>query len=356
MFATVASFSMCLAFILLLEGIAPKVGLVDKPTQRKRHIGHVPTVGGIAIFISLFFVSLMPGTQEAPLVLLVLCFSILILGCLDDIQSLSARFRLLAQIIVSLLLVLLSDIRIESIGGIFGTEAVRFEGAASIVFTVVCAVGVINAINMIDGLDGLSGSILFVSFSTLALLADNAGSFHQAGFLACIAACLLAFLCYNNRVFRPKARIFLGDAGSMMLGLVLLWYFVELSQDANPAMSAVSAGWIFGLPLVDTVAVMVGRIMDKRSPFDAGRDHMHHRLRRAGFSVNATVLIMVSIHTALVLIGLFFASSTRADIPLFWGFVVLTLLHFVISRYLLEKYGTKFIGAISKRRIQTSGI
>ena len=346
---------MCLAFILLLERIAPRVGLVDKPTQRKQHTGHVPTVGGIAIFISLLFASLMPGVQEAPPVLLILCFSILVLGCLDDIQSLSARFRLLAQIIVALVLVLLSDIRIETIGGIFGTEAVRFEGAASIAFTVVCAVGVINAINMIDGLDGLSGSILLASFSALALLANNAGSFHQAGYLACIAACLLAFLCYNNRVFRPKARIFLGDAGSMMLGLMLLWYFVELSQDANPAMSAVSAGWIFGLPLVDTVTVMVGRIMDKRSPFDAGRDHMHHRLRRAGFSVNATVLVMVSIHTALVLIGLFFASRTHADIPLFWGFVVLTVVHFCVSRFILESYGAKVVNAFNKRRVLANG-
>ena len=244
MWAIVASFLMCLALIPFLEGLAPKVALVDVPTKRKQHLGDVPTIGGIAIFSSLLLASLMLGAQVAPAILLIMSFAILVLGCVDDIQSLSSRFRLLTQTVVSLALVLMGDIRIESVGGIFGTEAVQFDGAASIAFTVICSVGVIYAINMIDGLDGLSGSILFVSFSALALLAHDAGSVHQAIFLSCIAAYLLAFLYYNIRVFRPKARIFLGDAGSMMLGLMLFWYFVKFSQSATPAMSAVSAGWI----------------------------------------------------------------------------------------------------------------
>ena len=355
MWAVGASFLLCLVFIPLLEGLAPKAGLMDQPTERKQHIGDVPTVGGIAVFAGLLVASIMLGTQSAPPVLLVLSFIILAVGCVDDMRSLSARFRLLAQIGVSLTLVLLSDVRIESVGSIFGTEAVQFDGSMSIAFTVVCIVGVINAINMIDGLDGLSGSILLLSFSALALLANDAGSFQQASFLACTAACLLAFLCYNNRVFRPKARIFLGDAGSMMLGLMLVWYFVEFSQSSTPVMTAVSAGWILGLPLVETVSVMVGRIIDKRSPFDAGRDHMHHRLRRAGFSVNASVLVMVSMHALLVLIGLVFATNTRSDVPLFWCFVVITIAHFYISRYLLESYGAKVVDAINRRRVVANG-
>ncbi|MFK8078842.1 MAG: MraY family glycosyltransferase [Granulosicoccus sp.] len=356
MWVVFISSMLCLAVIPVLERLAPTVGLVDRPTERKQHVGNVPMVGGIAIFISLVAAFFMLGIYVVPPVLIALSLIIVVLGTIDDVQTLSARFRLLAQILVSLALVLFGDIRIESIGGIFGSEAVRFDGATSVVFTVMCAVGVINAINMIDGLDALSGSILFLSFTALALLAVGAGLHDQASFLFCVSGCLFAFLAYNNRIFRPKARIFLGDAGSMMLGLMLVWYFVDLSQGGAMALSAVSAGWIFGLPLIETVSVMVGRIVEKRSPFDAGRDHMHHRLRRAGFSVNGTVFIMVSMHTLLVLIGVFFASTSHADGLLFWGFVVLTVSHFAVSRYLLEPYGAKVVVALNKRGTLASGV
>lgn len=188
---------------------------------------------------------------------------------------------------------------------------------------------------------------MLLSFVALGLIAfeHSAASTFQ---LFAISGCLVAFLVYNNRVFRPKARVFLGDAGSMMLGLMLVWYVIELSHGSTPELHTVCAGWVFGLSLLETISVMAGRLIDKRSPFDAGKDHLHHRLRRAGLSVNGTVAVMLLMHSALLLVGIYFSIRPGADAMLFWGFVAVTLLHFVINRYVLESWAQRLINAASK--------
>ena len=338
---------LCLCLIPAIEKLAPNLGLLDRPNTRKHHIGDVPLVGGIAIFTSIATVSLITGTAVVPPTLLILSFAMLLLGTVDDLITLSVRFRLLVQISIAGAMVSFGDIRIETIGSIFGGEVVQLNDSLAFVFTVMCVVGVVNAINMIDGLDGLAGSILLLSFAALGLIAfeHSAVSTFQ---LFAISGCLAAFLVYNNGVFRTKARIFLGDAGSMMLGLMLVWYFVELSQGSTSVLNTVCAGWIFGLPLLETISVMAGRLIDGRSPFDAGKDHLHHRLRRAGFSVNGTVAIMLLMHSALLLVGIYFSIRPGTDAVLFWSFLVVIALHFVIGRYLLENWGHRLIKAASK--------
>lgn len=331
---------LCAALIIVLEKIAPFIGLVDKPSSRKRHLGEVPLIGGLAVFGTMAILALVIGNPPIPVLLVVVGSVLVLLGLVDDVLSLSARFRLLIQLGVVSSLYLVGDMRIESVGALLGGEDIRLSGWVSYVFTVVCAIGVINAINMIDGLDGLAGSILLCSFLALGALALGHSSIH-APVLFALSSCLVAFLVFNNRLFRRKARIFMGDAGSMFLGLVLVWYFVKLTQTPYPTLSPISAGWIFGLPLMETVSVMVGRVLDKRSPFDAGRDHMHHRLRRAGFSVNLSVAIMLMFHVALVSVGVAFSQNDASGPYLFWGFVALTIVHFLVSRLYLEPIAAK---------------
>ena len=341
MWAITLSLLLCLVLIPLLEKIAPAIGLTDKPSDRKQHSGHIPLIGGIAIFASLLFSQILSGPSEAPVLLCTLAFIILTIGTYDDVYTLSARFRLVVQTALALAMAVWGDIKIDSLGSIMGGEPLILTDTTSTIFTVLCIVGVINAINMIDGLDGLSGSILLISISGMALLNFRAGALTDATFQLSIAGTLIAFLVYNNQLFRSHARVFMGDGGSMMLGLILAWYFIKGSQGPNSAFSTVSAGWLFGLPLMETVSVMTGRIIEKRSPLDAGRDHMHHRLIRAGFSVNATVGIMLTLHIALVCIGLSSNNFDTTDSTLFWGFVTITLIHIFISRFYLESGGTK---------------
>ena len=339
---------MCAVLILSLEAVAPALGLTDKPSGRKQHQGDIPVIGGIAVFISIALSFLLIGAQAASPVLVFLSLVILVLGAVDDAKSLNTRFRLLAQVLVSLALVVWGDIRIETIGSVIGSEPLVLDGIPSIIFTVMFMVGAINAVNMIDGLDGLLGTILLISFITLAILSSNTAQTGQTLFLFCISGSLVAFLAYNSRLFSSRARVFMGDAGSMMLGLILACHMVEMSQGQTPAFSSVSMGWLLGLPLMETISLMVIRVLDKRSPFDAGRDHMHHKLQRAGLSVNSTVLIMTAVHVLLVSVGIIFSSTQGADAILFWSFLGLTFGYFAISRYVLEGKGVKldnFFGA-----------
>ncbi|MGQ7848586.1 MraY family glycosyltransferase [Granulosicoccus sp. 3-233] len=322
----------CVAVIPFLGRLAIEHGLTDKPDSRKRHVGEVPLVGGIAIFLTLAVGEVLTQGQLMPPLLLALCLLLVVLGVVDDLKDLSARCRLCFQIAVALLMVVLGDVRIESVGAVLGGTDVEFGYVASVLFTVVCTVGVINAINMIDGLDGLSGSLLSMTLSSMGVLALVHGDTSTALTLFVVTGSLLAFLFYNSRVVRRKAAVFMGDSGSMMLGLILVWYLVEMTQGSARSLSPVAAGWMFGLPLMDTVVVMMGRVLEKRSPFQAGRDHLHHRLRNRQLTVNSTVLAMLAMHSALVLVGTINGSNADNETWLFWAFVALVLVHFVIGK------------------------
>jgi len=343
MLTIIATTLFCFLVIPFLRQIALTVGLTDKPDTRKRHLGEIPPVGGIAIFLTLVVGEILSSGNLLPSTLLALCLALVILGVVDDIRNLSAMFRLCVQIVVALLMVVFADVRIESVGSIIGGDALEFGYITSLLFTVMCTVGVINAINMIDGLDGLSGSVLAVTFVSLGVLAGVHGETVTALTLFMITGSLLAFLFYNSRLVRDKASIFLGDAGSMMLGLILVWFLVEMTQGSDRVLSPVAAGWMFGLPLMDTVAVMVGRILNKRSPFEAGRDHLHHRLKNRGFSVNSVVLTMLAMHCALVLVGTLNAANTDGETWLFWLFVTLVIVFFAISKRLFELSNTELL-------------
>lgn len=338
----------CAGLIVVLEALAPTLGLTDKPSARKRHIGEIPLIGGIAMFGTIAIMGVFFNPSHFPSVLVIIGSILVLLGMVDDIHNLSARFRLLVQVVVVSALFFLGDMRIETIGNLFFGAEVHLNQWASYGFTVICAIGVINAINMIDGLDGLAGSILLVSFMALGAVAVANDSPH-APFIFMLTSCLVAFLAFNNRLFRRKARIFMGDAGSMFLGLVLVWYFVKLTQSPDPSLTPISAGWIFGLPLIETVSVMIGRIVEKRSPFDAGRDHMHHRLRSAGFTVNMAVGTMLVAHTLLVTVGVAFSRSEAMGPYLFWGFVALTIIHFLVNRRFLRPIAKKAAMTITRR-------
>lgn len=324
----------CFILIEILERLAPSAGLVDKPCQRKAHIGEVPLVGGIAIFASLVFAFfLVDEIVFLPPTLLVIAGLLVLLGIIDDIYNLSALLRLFVQIALAAAMVHFGNIQIQSVGAIAGGVSLEMPGPVAAVFTVICTVGVINAINMIDGLDGLAGSLLLISFGTLAALAITTASPHATA-LVCISAAIAVFLCYNNRWVRPRARIFLGDSGSMFLGLMLVWYFVTLSQGNTPSLHPVSAGWILGLPLIETISVLVARMVTGISPFSAGRDHLHHRLLSVGLGTNGAVGLMVGIHAMLAYVGYTYASHAEAEPYLFWIFAALILANFVLCRNL----------------------
>ncbi len=341
MTAAVTSFLIALVFSFLtmphFANLGSKFRIVDTPDARKTHTGSIPLVGGICIFFAIATALMIQGFYNNYLILMSLSFVLLLLGLIDDIYNLSAIFRLAFQVIVAFAMVVFGDVAIVSVGELLPGQQTQFGLSFSLVFTVICVIGVINAINMIDGMDGLSGSILLISFFSLFLLAMSQGKVEQMGFLAAVVGALAGFLYFNSQFFRAKALVFLGDSGSTFLGLTLVWFFVLFTQGEGAPLSPVSAGWIFGLPLADTISVTVGRILKGKSPFEADRDHFHHLLLDNGISTQKTLLVIVLLHTLLVSVGIAFNESAAYEPYLFWGFVVIVIAHFFLTRIIVSK-------------------
>ena len=317
---------------MVLSKLAKRVGLVDRPDARKKHIGEIPVVGGVSIFLTVLVTGILIRMELETLLPVIIGFVLVLVGALDDRFGLSAYLRLPLQAISALLMIYVAGVSIGSIGSVIGGDSVLLSGGAGIAFTIMCTVGVINSINMIDGVDGLSGVIISLTLLPLLYLCWLAEDLDSLNLLIICLSATLGFLYLNSRFFRKSALVFLGDAGSMFFGFLIVWFLVKLSQGGGAVLSPISAGWIFGLPLVDTVSVMVQRISEKRSPFDADRNHLHHKLLDAGFSVNQTITVMGLVHTAFILVGVLSNSLRLLEPVFFWLFVGIVLIYFLKSQ------------------------
>lgn len=297
--------------------------LVDEPgEERKLHRRSIPTLGGILIFagtllgFSLWFPSKNPyqlGMVYDPLRALhefkFLVASMLILfflGLKDDIIGVSPNKKLIVHILVGSVLVLLADIRITSFYGLFGVE--KIGDAISYPFSIFVYIVVVNAINLIDGVDGLAGGVGFIAATTFTYWFYQTGDLPMALLAAGLGGALLGFLVFN---FNP-ARIFMGDSGSLTIGVVLFVLATQLIQfpikrlpeSLTTVSKPVVAMAILGYPLVDTIRVFIIRIFKGRSPFSADRNHIHHRLLDLGFGHKKTVLIIYGYSILLIILAL----------------------------------------------------
>lgn len=298
----ILTFAFCICLVPALRRLAIRFGLTDRPSDRKHHDGQIPLCGGIAIFMSSVSVWLLTASQLTPLKVSFFIggFLLLVLGLLDDRWELSSRWRLLFQAVVALLLVFVGNTSLVDFGDLFGNgRPVRMEGAWSTLATVFCVVGVINATNMIDGLDGLAGGMTLIALFWFLLIAMDISDRSITSIILLFIGALAGFLVYNLRYpGHPKASIFMGDAGSTLLGLLLAFLAIRLTQGRGPSaphLPPINAVWMLGLPLLDTISLMVRRMLKGRSPFSADRDHLHHVLLLAGFSIEQTVWILFAI-------------------------------------------------------------
>lgn len=332
----------CFFFLSALIRLAPKVGLVDRPSKRKSHVGLVPTVGGISIYLGVCFSAFVFNFSVGEILPFYIGSALVLLGALDDRLDLSARLRLPFQLGIVYVMVHFCGLEIFSVGNILGFGAVNVSYPFSVLFTLLCAVGVINSINMIDGVDGLSGSLLLITLLPLTALAGVGAESELFLLLLNLICGVLVFLFFNSRLFRGNAAVFLGDAGSMFMGLVLVWCFIQLSQGGGAVLSPVAAGWLFGLPLADTVSVMVRRIVKGHSPFAADRTHLHYKFMDAGFSVNQTVFLMAALHLCFVAVGLLGNVYRTYEPVLFTSFVAIVLVHFFFTDWAINKLASGY--------------
>lgn len=326
----------CVALIYLLRGLCVRIGLVDHPSDRKTHGQSTPLGGGVAMSAAvvsvLFWENLLTGKVA---VLLAASVVLVLLGIFDDKYGLPVRLRVLIQVLVSLVVILGADGTVLHSGNIFGFDLVL--GLMAVPFSVLAFVGGINAINMIDGADGMAGKMAGITMAGVIAILSHAGETSLIPLAVGVLGALVGFLIFNARIFVRRAWVFMGDAGSMWLGLVLGWFMAQITQGEVLAQPPVVL-WLFGLPLIDTLAVMLRRLSHKTSPFMADRSHIHHALEQAGFSVRQTVLILSVVQILLVTVAVTcYLRETPAAI-VFWSFMML-----FVAYYSVLRYGRKYI-------------
>ena len=307
------------AFISYLIGVfivpfviefSQKEGLVDLPNERKIHKLPISRLGGIAIWSSamltfLFLVLLSYYPYGSLLSGILLGGSLMfLLGLVDDIYNLDAKFKLVIQLSIATIVYLLG-VQIDTIFNPFG--GVIHLGIFSYPITLLWIVGISNAVNFIDGVDGLAGSVITVSSITLALIAVAVSPAQPITALIAfiLAGSMLAFLTFN---FNP-AKIFMGDTGSTFLGFMLATLSIQGVFKSYAVISFAVPLLILGLPLFDALFAMIRRILRGQSPMTADRGHLHHRLVDMGFSQKQTVFILYAISGVLGITAVLLAES-----------------------------------------------
>jgi UDP-GlcNAc:undecaprenyl-phosphate GlcNAc-1-phosphate transferase len=320
-----AAFGLTAFLLLLLRPAAFHIGLVDHPDKRKKHGGAVPLIGGIAMFVGFCFSILTLDISIAWLRAFFAGSLILIITCvLDDLHELSTTARFLAQIIATTIMAVWGGVVLNDFGYLVSTAFVVELGWLAVPVTVFSAIGVINALNMLDGIDGLAGFIALVAVGGMAVISFSAGDMNTLLTLGLFAAVLVAFLIFNLRCNKENCSLaFMGDAGSMFLGFVLSWFLISLSQGDERAMAPVTALWFFGVPLVETITMMIKRIRHGRSPFSADREHLHHMLEIAGFSDRVTLLIIVCASVLFAAAGLLGHFLQISEPVMFYSFLAM---------------------------------
>ena len=279
--------------ILAVSPWARRIGLVDRPRGRRVHADAVPLTGGIGIFLVFAGLSLTLGFRSQLFLSLLLPAGLLLLsGLLDDLLELGPLPKFAFQIAAALVAVTLGDLRLDSLGNLFGQGEIVL-GAWSLPFTVFALVGVINAVNMIDGMDGLAAFVVLVAAGWLGAVALVTGANGTVLMLLILAGGLAGFLLLNFRLpWGRQAAVYMGDSGSSVLGFVLAWFAIRLTQAPGTGLYPISAVWILALPVIDTLAVMVRRGLGGRNPLRGDRDHVHHVLFGNGLCYGSTVAML----------------------------------------------------------------
>jgi UDP-GlcNAc:undecaprenyl-phosphate GlcNAc-1-phosphate transferase len=286
-----------IACLPALGRIANKLGIVDKPGVRKIHGFPIPRIGGVAMIIGVLTAAIVViplGARERYF--LAAAVLLTAFGALDDRFDLHYSVKFVGQLVAALIVVVGAGVQIHSITL---DDRVMLLPWVSVPLTVLFLVGITNAINLADGLDGLAGGTTFLCLGALALLAHSGGEIVCASMALAFAGAVLGFLRFNTY----PASVFMGDAGSQLLGFAVGVFSVGATQYGDSAISAATPILLLSLPILDTLSVMVQRVGEGRSPFDADKNHIHHKLLKLGFDHHEAVMVIYAIQAALFLMA-----------------------------------------------------
>jgi UDP-GlcNAc:undecaprenyl-phosphate/decaprenyl-phosphate GlcNAc-1-phosphate transferase len=327
-FAFIASLITVLIVTPFIIKLAIKIGATDKPNERKVHEKLMPRLGGLAIFIGVIVGYLVAGLYDQPVTAITLGGVLIIaLGILDDIYDLSAKKKLLGQLLVAGIIVS-TGLTIEFISIPFVVE--RFDlGLWSYPVTILWIVGITNAINLIDGLDGLAGGISAIGMLTIAIMAGLLGKFLILTIAIIVLGSTIGFLFYN---FYP-AKIFMGDTGALFLGYVISILSLLGLYKSVTLFSFIVPIIILGVPIFDTSFAIIRRIVNKQPISAPDKSHLHHRILALGLSHRSTVLAIYGLGLFFSISALIFSSTTL------WGSMLIIFGLLIVIEVIAEMIG-----------------
>lgn len=334
--------------------IAKEKGLVDNPDARKLQKVPIPVMGGIAVFFGVamgllagytvgglmnvnFRIQLMPVLASMVVMLYI--------GAMDDIMGLTPTARIIIEILTVLGLVYASGGCIDTLHGLWGIEEISWWLAVPL--TVFAGVGIINAVNMVDGVNGLSSTLCMLCSTLFGIVFVRSGDAANATLAFTMAAALFPFMIHN--VFGLNSRMFIGDAGTMVMGLLLTWFTMCLLRSDSPIAYYDAADGInmiaFALavlcvPIFDTIRVMIMRVAKKKSPFHPDKTHLHHVFVNVGVSHFFTTLTEVMIMLVVMVIWII---SVKLKMSIEWQLYIVTIasMLFVWGTYVIINYHAK---------------
>ncbi len=311
--ALTISFAVSFLAIPVIIRVAALKKLYDIPDARKVHQAPIPALGGLGIFAGFSFAALLiTNFQETRDVQYFLAASVVIfyLGLKDDIVVISPIKKFIGQVLAAFIIIYYGNLQISSMHGFLGVN--HLPETFSLLFTYLTVIVIINSFNLIDGIDGLAGSLGLLSSSVFGIYFVSIGHTGEAVLAFSLAGSILAFLIFN---FQP-ARIFMGDTGSLLIGLInaiLVIRFINIAGQPGvsfPIQAAPAVGFgILMVPLLDTLRVFGIRMFKRRSPFSPDRNHIHHLFLDHGFSHRTVAILLLTLNAAAVAISFLMRKS-----------------------------------------------
>lgn len=325
-----------IAFVIALRPLAVRLGLVDRPDDRKTHVGEVPLIGGPILWLIITIGSIF-APAGFPWAFIILTLGIVTIGSIDDRKPLSPKMRLGVQLSIAVALVLMQGIELHDIGifhAYFNTQELYPLHIGLAVFAVLVA---INAFNFIDGIDGLSASMALLAITHLNMTYNLIGLQQNPTILfysVILIGALSGFLLFNLQVFNGR-KIFLGDSGAMFIGLAIASTLLNVSQTNYQDVKAVPAAlclWMIALPLTDITTIVIRRLLSRRSPMAPDRTHLHHIFMQAGFSARRTLLVMILSAMGAFWLGYVIFANFGEAASIIGFFIFMPVYYFAILR------------------------
>lgn len=326
-------------FSLFLVKSTPRYKIFDKFKDRNSEGKKIPRIGGIAVVLS-FLISLLltrliyaglfkdTGENIRYSFLIIAIFIIFIMGIYDDIKGADAVKKILFQVVVAIIIFIggfkIAEISIPFIGG----KSLGFN-IFSFLITILWVVGITNAVNIIDGINGLAVGISFFAALSLGVLALLSSQYQMAAFIAVLLGSIIGFYPHNF----PRAKIYLGDSGSLTIGFILAALSMTTTHRKISLAAALTIPLIIlFLPILETFVTIIRRISKKQNIFQADRDHLHYRFLKKGFSETKTTLILILISAVFSLSGILF-NFIRPSLKLLL-FAAIFLICFFLLKFL----------------------